>query len=122
MSIDPGELLLALHERALSLPGAHEEFPWGESVIKVRGKIFVFLGREAERHELRFTVKLPLSASEALERPEAKPTGYGLGKSGWVSFRFPPGTEPPLEQLFLWLDESYSAVAPKKLLKEWKGQ
>ena len=29
---------------ALSYPGAHEEFPWGERVVKVKGKVFVFLG------------------------------------------------------------------------------
>ena len=29
---------------ALSLPEAYEDHPWGESVAKVRGKVFVFLG------------------------------------------------------------------------------
>ena len=28
---------------ALGLPGAYEEFPWGESVVKVNKKMFVFL-------------------------------------------------------------------------------
>ncbi|MFJ6983268.1 MULTISPECIES: hypothetical protein [unclassified Streptomyces] len=31
-------------EFALALPGAAEEFPWGGSVTKVNGKVFVFLG------------------------------------------------------------------------------
>ena len=34
---------LRLH--ALGFPGAWEDFPWGESVIKVGKKVFVFLGR-----------------------------------------------------------------------------
>ncbi len=38
----------ALREHALSYPEASEEFPWGERVIKVRGKVFAFLGRPGE--------------------------------------------------------------------------
>jgi hypothetical protein len=54
----------------------------------------------------------------ALDLPYAKPTGYGLGKSGWVSFTPTPGQMPPLEQMKEWIDESYRAQAPRKLVKE----
>ena len=37
-----------LREFALTLPGAWEDFPWGDTVIKVRKKIFVFLGEGDE--------------------------------------------------------------------------
>jgi predicted DNA-binding protein (MmcQ/YjbR family) len=43
---DPGGVRAAAREFALGLPGAHEDFPWGGSVAKVRGKVFVFLGRD----------------------------------------------------------------------------
>ena len=33
----------ALRRYALGLPGAHEDFPWGESVVKVSKKVFVSL-------------------------------------------------------------------------------
>jgi predicted DNA-binding protein (MmcQ/YjbR family) len=33
-----------LRDVALGLPEAVEEFPWGDRVVKVRKKIFVFLG------------------------------------------------------------------------------
>ena len=33
-----------LRAKALSLPEAHEDFPWGDCVAKVGKKIFVFLG------------------------------------------------------------------------------
>jgi hypothetical protein len=46
------------------------------------------------------------------------PTGYGLGKAGWVTARFGPRAKPPLDVLRKWIDESYRAVAPAKLLKE----
>ena len=42
---------------SLGFPEAAEEFPWGERVIKVRGKIFVFLGTVEKG--LRVGVKLP---------------------------------------------------------------
>jgi hypothetical protein len=50
--------------------------------------------------------------------PFATPTGYGLGKSGWVSASFPKGQRPPMEMLRQWVDESYRAVAPKKLVAQ----
>src|SRR5262249_6857124 len=70
----------ALRAQALSYPGTQEAFPWGERVVKVRGKVFVFMGRMDGG--LGLSVKLPGSASVALALPFASPTGYGLGKSG----------------------------------------
>jgi predicted DNA-binding protein (MmcQ/YjbR family) len=104
-----------LRDLALGYPGAHEEFPWGERVIKVKGKVFLFLGH-AEDEELHLSVKLPASNGMALLLPFAAPTGYGLGKSGWVSARFPPRARVPVDMLRQWIDESYRAVAPKKLI------
>jgi predicted DNA-binding protein (MmcQ/YjbR family) len=102
-----------LRAHALALPETAEEFPWGERVIKVRGKIFVFLaGRE---DGLRISMKLPHSREFALDLSMAQPTGYGLGKAGWVSFNFATHDEPDVERLKYWMLESYRAVAPKRL-------
>ena len=98
---------------ALAYPGTHEDFPWGESVIKVKKKVFVFLGREGD--DLSISVKLPVSGTVALTLPFAEPTGYGLGKGGWVTASFGAREKPPLDMLQEWIDESYRAVAPKKL-------
>ena len=49
-----------------------------------------------------------------LTLPFAEPTGYGLGKAGWVSVRVDPKRSPPLQVLTAWILESYYAVAPKK--------
>src|SRR5688572_19653006 len=103
----------ALRRRGLSLPEAVEEFPWGHSALKVRGKTFVFLNQSHE--ELSLSVKLPVSRDFALIFDWAEPTGYGLGRSGWITARFKPEDELDLELLERWIVESYKAVAPKKL-------
>jgi predicted DNA-binding protein (MmcQ/YjbR family) len=104
----------SLRELALTYPGAHEDFPWGESVIKVQGKVFVFLGVEKDAGA-SFCVKLPHSGDIALSLPFFKPAGYGLGKSGWVQAKLADDDALPPDLLSEWLDESYRAVAPKKL-------
>ena len=101
-----------LIEYALGLPEAHLDHPWGEDVAKVRKKVFVFFGIE-DYPESGMTVKLPESQSLALAQPGVAPSGYNLGKSGWVTVRF--GPDLPLEMLHEWIDESYRAVAPKAL-------
>ena len=103
-----------LRKAALGYPETHEDFPWGESVVKVRNKVFVFLGRDGE--ELGLSVKLPHSGLLALALPFVSPTGYGLAKAGWVTARFGPADKPPMEVLLRGIDESYRAVAPKKLV------
>ena len=78
-------------------------------------KVFVFMGM-ADGDGLGLSVKLPASGPMALLLPFATPTGYGLGKSGWVSARFAPSDNPPLALLREWIDESYRAVAPKTVV------
>jgi predicted DNA-binding protein (MmcQ/YjbR family) len=116
------ETLAALREFALGLPEAYEEFPWGERVVKVNKKIFVFLGVEADADKgVNFNVKLPVSNADALNFPFTMPSRYNLGKSGWVSIRFPPDEDPPVDLFRGWIKESYRAVAPKKLIAQLKA-
>jgi predicted DNA-binding protein (MmcQ/YjbR family) len=105
---------MALRKFALSFPEASEEFPWGERVVKVRGKIFVFLG--VVEGTLRLGVKLPTSFEMALTLPYAEPTGYGLGRSGWITARPSARRTPDLDLFKGWIEQSYRAVAPKKLV------
>jgi predicted DNA-binding protein (MmcQ/YjbR family) len=99
---------------ALSLPEAVEEHPWGEDVAKVRGKIFVFLGPPGSK---RISVKLVESHAHALAIDGAEPTGYGLGKAGWVTVPV-RGPGVSLDVVRDWVEESYRIVAPRRLVAE----
>ena len=108
-----------LRAYAFSLPGAWEDHPWGESVAKVGKKVFVFFGTSNPVHEgIGMSVKLPYSGDLVLALPFAEPTGYGLGKAGWVSVVLQPAEAPPMPMLTSWIDESYRAVAPKRQVAE----
>jgi predicted DNA-binding protein (MmcQ/YjbR family) len=108
-----------LLEFALRLPGAYEDHPWGEDVAKVNKKVFVFLG-VADAAELGMSVKLQESRDQALSVKGAAPTGYGLGRAGWVTIPF-RDTTPPLDVLKDWVEESYRIIAPKRLVSELDG-
>ena len=96
---------------ALALPGAWVAHPWGEDVVKVRTKVFVFFGQPGPN--LFLGVKLPRSLLFARTRPFVRRFGYGLDASGWVAARFTEGDDVPVEQLADWIEESYEAVRPK---------
>jgi predicted DNA-binding protein (MmcQ/YjbR family) len=103
-----------LRSHALAFTEATEDFPWGHRAIKVRGKAFVFMA--TEDGALSFSVKLPRTGAQALALPFVEPTAYGLGRSGWVTV-YPPGRDRAVtDQCLAWIEESYRAVAPKKLV------
>ena len=109
-------ILLELRAYGLALPGAHTKSPWpGHLDLAVKDKTFAYLSLEGE--PLGISCKLPKSAEVALMLPFCKPAAYGLGKSGWVQAQF-DGVEPDVDMLKAWIDESYRAQAPKKLVAQ----
>src|SRR5262245_31279666 len=78
--------------------------------------MFLVLG--GYNDQLSVTTKLPSYGKMALLLPFAAPTGYGMGKSGWVTGTFRPEDSIPIDRLCEWVEESYRAVAPKKLVAE----
>ncbi len=112
----------AILDYALGFPESHEDHPWGETVVKVRKKVFVFLGSGDGPHALSMSVKLPESLDEALGGPYGKPTSHGLGKSGWVTITLERAGGLPLEQLHAWIEESFRAIAPKKVIAQLDAQ
>lgn len=103
-----------LREFGLAYPGVATKSPWpGHDDLAVNGKTFVYLSVEGEPFSI--SLKLPYTSESVLKLPFAKPAGYGLGKSGWVTLEPAPAEMPSISTLKSWIDESYRAQAPKKL-------
>jgi predicted DNA-binding protein (MmcQ/YjbR family) len=88
----------------------------GEPTFRVRGKNFVFTDPSARG----ITVKLPKDEAAAVVAtdPRATPTGYGLGRHGWVSIEV--GDEvggAQWREVEEWVRTSYTLVAPKSLAR-----
>src|SRR3954453_13192804 len=98
-------LVEELRTWALTLPGAHRKAPWPEhDDLAVNDKTFAYLPKKGAPFSL--TCKLPYTGYSALKLPFAHPAGYGLGKSGWVTFNPSPDQIPSMSQLKEWIEES----------------
>jgi predicted DNA-binding protein (MmcQ/YjbR family) len=89
----------------------------GEPTFRVRGKNFVFASPDATS----ISVKLPKEEAVAVvgTDPHVAPTGYGLGRHGWVSVtlgaRLGRARWVEVEE---WIRTSYTLVAPKGLARQ----
>jgi predicted DNA-binding protein (MmcQ/YjbR family) len=88
----------------------------GEPTFRVRGKNFIFTNREATG----LSVKLPKEEAAAVIATDrlAEPTGYGLGRHGWVSITIGRATKARWQQIEEWVRTSYTLVAPKTLAQQ----
>jgi predicted DNA-binding protein (MmcQ/YjbR family) len=108
-----------LEELALGLPEAQrvDVEEWGDHpTFRVRGKNFVFCDERATQ----LTVKLSKDEAAAVAAMETwvKPTGYGLGRHGWVSITMEdPVSDDRWQQVEEWVVTSYTLVAPKSLAR-----
>ena len=118
-----------VREFALGLPAAAEDFPWDETVIKVRrkpgippwrkegvhGPMFLWMGRR-DAETLAVCVKLTTSYEEAVALADAVPTTIsGLGQWGWLTVPLGAVDLPLLRE---WVEESYRNVAPRRFVAE----
>ena len=111
----PAAAWKALKKFAAAKPGAWEDHPWGETVYKIGKKVFGFMGVDSGDGSFGMSVKLPNTSEAATTMFSwCEPTGYGLGKSGWVSAHFEKKDDVPVDLLKEWLEESYQAIAPKR--------
>jgi len=88
----------------------------GEPTFRVRGKNFVFTDQQATG----LSVKLPKDEAAAVLATDrgAAPTGYGLGRHGWVSIEVSDDADDTRwQQVEEWVRTSFTLVAPKSLAK-----
>jgi predicted DNA-binding protein (MmcQ/YjbR family) len=90
---------------------------WGdEPTFRVRGKNFIFSDQDARS----LSVKLPKHEAEDLvaSDPHVAPTGYGLGRHGWISVTLPgKPSAARWKQVEEWVRTSYTMIAPKRLAR-----
>lgn len=112
-----------------NLPGAVEDFPFGEGtlVFKIgskKGKIFAFVSLEA----IPPRVSLKGDPTSVIERRERFPSVFKppyLNKKHWLGVRLEG--DVPTEDVQAWVEESYSLVragltrAAKEALPPWES-
>jgi predicted DNA-binding protein (MmcQ/YjbR family) len=101
----------ALFDHCASLPDAAEGHPFGETVFRVGGHVFVFLGKPQSPD---VTVKVRRSERRALLARS------WIRRARWVGWAFGWVTASPIDdetlQCALWLvDRSYELVATRSL-------
>jgi predicted DNA-binding protein (MmcQ/YjbR family) len=86
-----------------------------EPTFRVRGKTFIFTDPKVRA----LSVKLSKEEAAAVVAtdPLAEPTGYGLGRSGWISVQVGKGGRDRWALVEEWVRTSYTLVAPRSLAR-----
>ena len=88
----------------------------GEPTFRVRGKNFVFAAGDFSSISVKLTKEE--AAAVVATDPDVTPTGYGLGRHGWVSVALPRRpTKDRWDIVEEWVRTSYTMVAPKRLAR-----
>ena len=83
----------ALRKHSLGYPDTIEDFPWGHSAFKVKGKVFLFTYLCEEEGFLSLSMKLPLSIQTPV-RTSVTPCVSMAAKSCSVPWTNPTGFTP----------------------------
>jgi predicted DNA-binding protein (MmcQ/YjbR family) len=95
----------SVREHCLSKQDVVEEYPWGDVVWKVRGKIFA----ASSDGNNRVTVKSsPDEQSRLIEHPAIEVAKY-VGRFGWVTITI--RSKKTLQLALELIDESYDSIA-----------
>ena len=103
----------ALRGFCLALPGAVEEFPFGEdvSVFKVGGKMFALAHLAGD--PLRVSLKCEPQLGESLRTSyDAIVPGYHVNKRHWLTITVDADADDTLVEGLL--EDSYTLVAPRR--------
>ena len=86
------------------------------SSFKARDKAFLFVGGTGPSYTVR--LKLRELQAEATKLAAKEPARYNIGAHGWAKVTFSVQDPPPPDLMERWIDESYRAVADKKLVAQ----
>jgi predicted DNA-binding protein (MmcQ/YjbR family) len=88
----------------------------GEPTYRVGGKTFIFSSPDASGISVKLTKEE--AAAVVATDPNVEPTGYGLGRHGWVSVSIPnTASAKRWREIEEWIRTSYTLVAPRKLAR-----
>jgi predicted DNA-binding protein (MmcQ/YjbR family) len=95
-----------MYDHCAAKPGAAEDHPWEETVFKVSGRVFAFLGG-LDRGGV--TVKVPPEELDLLlEHPTIRRARY-VGRFGWVSVTV--ADDETLKLALGLIDDSYDLIS-----------
>lgn len=101
-----------VEEYCLSLPGAVEDYPFGDgvAVFKIAGKMFALTNPAGKPSSINLKCDPVLAVSLRQTYPAVTP-GYHMNKTHWNTVEL-DGSVPD-QELGRWIRHSYELVAPK---------
>jgi predicted DNA-binding protein (MmcQ/YjbR family) len=102
----------ALWEHCRAKPGAEEDHPWGETVFKVGGKVFAFLGTP---DQAGVTVKAPQDELDVLLGVSFIERAKYVGRYGWITVRIED--DEALSLALQLVDDSYDVIDSPRRVK-----
>ena len=116
MIMTKDEVYARIREHCLAKAGATEEYPWGDVIWKIRGRIFA--GSSDGSHQV--TVKAtPEEQSTLIEHPAIEVAKY-VGRFGWVTITIK--NRRTLSLALELIDRSYDSLAAKAKTRSRKHE
>lgn len=102
------QIFTALQKYALAKPGAKEEYPWGDAIWKVNGKIFAGSCDETGETTVKATLE---EQAKLIRKPNIRVADY-VGRFGWVTISVTNAKLLALAKDLI--DKSYESVTAGK--------
>ena len=104
--MSPKQVFAQIQAHCLGKPGAVEDYPWGDVVWKIGGKLFAGSAQDAAA----VTVKASLEDQAVLVQHPAISIAKYVGRFGWVTIEI--GDPDTLDLARKLIDDSFASLAP----------